>query len=196
MYMPIYVFPCLCTGLFTCSCLYSYTHITCSCLCSRLHKHFTLEVLHGPDIRSCWIQTWGLCGFRHEAPGVFRYEVPWCVRARGSCGSRHEIPKVMVGLDMMSWKVKIWGSGELRDSVVVVSYIYIYKVLWFWWVQTWLYPTRTGGIVDVVYVNTVTLYVGCEDGRASKRVGHLLADQRQEWMGTRTTSKRSYSPSK
>jgi hypothetical protein len=118
------------------------------------------KVLLDWGMRSCWIQTWGLCGFRPEAPGVFRYGVLWCVRARGSCGCRHEIPEVMVGLDMMSWKVKLWGSGEFRDGVVLGSDIY--KVLWFWWVQKWLCLMRMAGVVDVVYVNTVTWYVGCE----------------------------------
>jgi hypothetical protein len=36
------------------------------------------------------------------------------------------------------------------------------------------------GVVDVVYVNIVTRSVGCEN---KQRVGQLLADQGQEWMG-------------
>jgi hypothetical protein len=59
-----------------------------------------------------------------------------------------------------------------------------------------LCQTRTADIVDVVYVNIVTCYVGC--GRVGEKAngGQLLANQRQEWMGIRTTSKKAGSPSK
>jgi hypothetical protein len=56
--------------------------------------------------------------------------------------------------------------------------------------------TRTADIVDVVYVNIVTLSVGCERLGELAKGGQLLADQGQEWMGIRTTSKKAGSPSK
>jgi hypothetical protein len=52
------------------------------------------------------------------------------------------------------------------------------------------------GVVDVVYVNIVTLSVSCERVGEMVKVGQLLADQGQEWMGIRTTSKEAGSPSK
>ncbi len=56
--------------------------------------------------------------------------------------------------------------------------------------------TRMAGVVDVVYVNIVTWYVGCERVGELERVGQLLGDQGQEWMGIRNTSKEGGSPSK
>ncbi len=56
--------------------------------------------------------------------------------------------------------------------------------------------TRTTDIIDVIYVNIVTWYVGCERVRKVAKGGQLLADQGQEWMGIRTTSKKAGSPSK
>jgi hypothetical protein len=53
-----------------------------------------------------------------------------------------------------------------------------------------------GDVVDVVYVNTVTWSVGCERVGELVKGGQLLADQGQEWMGIRTTSKEADSPSK
>ncbi len=52
------------------------------------------------------------------------------------------------------------------------------------------------GVVDVVYVNIVTWSVGCERVGELAKGGQMLADQGQEWMGIRTTSKEFGSPSK
>ncbi len=56
--------------------------------------------------------------------------------------------------------------------------------------------TRTTDIIDVIYVNIVTWYVGCERVGKVAKGGQLLADQGQEWMGIRTMSKIAGSPSK
>ncbi len=56
--------------------------------------------------------------------------------------------------------------------------------------------TRTADIVDVVYVNIVTLSVGCERVGELAKGRQLLANQGQEWMGIRSTSKKGGSPSK
>ncbi len=50
---------------------------------------------------------------------------------------------------------------------------------------------RTASIVDVIYVNIVTWSVGCERVGEQAKGGQLLADQGQEWMGIRTTSKKA-----
>ncbi len=55
---------------------------------------------------------------------------------------------------------------------------------------------RMADIVDFVYVNIVTWSVGCERVGELAKDGKLLADQGQEWMGIRTTSKEAGSPSK
>ncbi len=54
----------------------------------------------------------------------------------------------------------------------------------------------TADIVDIVYVNIVTRSVGCERAGELAKGEQLLADQGQEWMGIRTTSKEAGSPSK
>jgi hypothetical protein len=56
--------------------------------------------------------------------------------------------------------------------------------------------TRTADIVNAVYVNIVTGSVGCERVGEAAKGGRLLANQGQEWMGIRTTSKKAGSPSK
>jgi hypothetical protein len=60
----------------------------------------------------------------------------------------------------------------------------------------WLCQTRIADIVDVVYVNIVTWSVGCESVGEAAKGGQLLANQGQEWMGIRATSKKAGSPSK
>ncbi len=55
---------------------------------------------------------------------------------------------------------------------------------------------KTAGVVDVVYVNIVTWYVGCVRMGKPAKGGQLSADQGQEWMGIRTTNKEVNSPSK
>ncbi len=59
-----------------------------------------------------------------------------------------------------------------------------------------LCPTRTAGVVDVVYVYIVTWYVGCVWVGKSAMGGQFSADQEQEWMGVRTTDKEAGFPSK
>jgi hypothetical protein len=51
-------------------------------------------------------------------------------------------------------------------------------------------------IVDVVYVNIVIWSVGCERVGEAAKGGQLLANQGQEWLGIRATSKKACSPSK
>jgi hypothetical protein len=50
-------------------------------------------------------------------------------------------------------------------------------------------------VVNVIYVNIVTWSVGCERVGELAKGGQLLADQGQEWMGIRATSKEAGSPS-
>jgi hypothetical protein len=47
-------------------------------------------------------------------------------------------------------------------------------------------------VVDVVYVNTVTWSVGCVGMGEVAKGEQLIANQGQEWMGIRTTSKKSW----
>jgi hypothetical protein len=55
---------------------------------------------------------------------------------------------------------------------------------------------RMADVVDVVYVNIVTWSMGCVTmGDVAKGV-QLIANQGQERMGIRTTSKKAGSPSK
>ncbi len=56
---------------------------------------------------------------------------------------------------------------------------------------SWMRTTKI--VVDIVYVNNVILTVWCERVRGAKqRVGQLLADQRQRWMGIRHHEQRSW----
>ncbi len=54
---------------------------------------------------------------------------------------------------------------------------------------------RTADVVDVVYVNIVTLSTGCIGVGELAKGKQLIANQGQEWMGIRTTSKIAGSPS-
>jgi hypothetical protein len=51
-------------------------------------------------------------------------------------------------------------------------------------------------VVDVVYVNIVTWYMGCVGVGEVAKGEQLIANQGQEWTGIRTTSKKADSPSK
>jgi hypothetical protein len=55
-----------------------------------------------------------------------------------------------------------------------------------------LYQMGTADVVDVVYVNTVTWSVGCVGVGEAAKGEQLIANQGQEWMGIRTTSKKSW----
>ncbi len=55
---------------------------------------------------------------------------------------------------------------------------------------------ETADVVDVAYVNNVTWSVGCLGVSEAARGKQFLANQGQECMGIRTTSKKAGSPSK
>ncbi len=55
---------------------------------------------------------------------------------------------------------------------------------------------KTADIADVVYVNTVTWFMGCLRVGEAAKGEQLRANQGQEWMGIRTTSKIADSPNK
>jgi hypothetical protein len=51
-------------------------------------------------------------------------------------------------------------------------------------------------VVDVIYVNIITCPMGCVRVGELAKGEQLIANQGQEWMGSRTTSKKAGSPSK
>jgi hypothetical protein len=54
----------------------------------------------------------------------------------------------------------------------------------------------TADVVDVVYVNIVTLSMGCVGVGEVAKGEQLIANQGKEWKGISTTSKKACSPSK
>jgi hypothetical protein len=54
----------------------------------------------------------------------------------------------------------------------------------------------TADVIDVVYVNTITWSLGCVGVGEAAKGKQLTANQGQEWMNIRTTSKKADSPSK
>ncbi len=56
--------------------------------------------------------------------------------------------------------------------------------------------TGTADVVDVVYVNIVTWSMGCVRVGQVAKGGQLIANQRQEWMGIHTTTKKAGYPTK
>ncbi len=54
----------------------------------------------------------------------------------------------------------------------------------------------TAYVVDVVYVNTVTWSMVCFGVGEAAKGEKMIANQGQEWMGIRTTSKKAGSQSK
>ncbi len=79
--------------------VYLHVHVCTRTRTLHVHKQFTLEVLHGPDIRSGWIQAWGPAGFRHEVfvDSDLRRLVCSDMRSLGVFGL-----EVLVGPDMKS----------------------------------------------------------------------------------------------
>jgi hypothetical protein len=71
------------------------------------------------------------------------------------------------------------------------SVIIIFQVIGGWTCIRW-----DSDVVDVVYVNIVTLSLGCVGVGEGAKGEQSIANQGQEWMGIRAMSKIAGSPSK